>query len=53
MKLVKPLLFFSLIFCFGTLQAQDIHYSLFNMSPLSLNPAQTGAFHGTFRIGGI
>ena len=53
MKLVKPLLFFSLIFCFGTLQAQDIHYTLFNMSPLSLNPAQTGAFNGTFRIGGI
>lgn len=53
MKLVRFLLFTSLIACIGTLQAQDIHYSLFNMSPLSLNPAHTGAFNGTFRIGGI
>ena len=53
MKLVKPLLFFFLLSCFGTLQAQDVHYSLFNMSPLTLNPAKTGAFSGTFRIGGI
>lgn len=33
--------------------AQDIHFSLFNMSPLTLNPANTGAFEGSFRIGGI
>ena len=32
---------------------QDIHFSLFHMSPLTLNPAQTGAFSGTARIGGI
>lgn len=37
----------------GTLQAQDIHFSLFNMSPLTLNPANTGAFFGTARVGGI
>ncbi len=37
----------------GTLQAQDIHFSLFNMSPLTMNPAHTGAFYGTARIGGI
>ena len=35
------------------LHAQDIHFSLFHMSPLSLNPAHTGAFSGTVRIGGI
>ncbi|MDP4712269.1 MAG: PorP/SprF family type IX secretion system membrane protein [Saprospiraceae bacterium] len=35
------------------LQAQDIHYSMFHMSPLTLNPAHTGAFRGTARIGGI
>ncbi len=33
--------------------AQDFHYTLFNMAPLSLNPALTGAFPGTVRIGGI
>jgi len=53
MKLVRFLLFFSLIYSFGTLHAQDVHYSLFNMSPLSLNPAHTVAFNGTARIGGI
>ncbi len=43
-----------LIVC-GTISAtaQDIHFSLFHMSPLTLNPAQTGAFTGTARIGGI
>lgn len=35
------------------LNAQDFHYTLFNMAPLSLNPALTGAFLGTVRIGGI
>ena len=32
---------------------QDVHFSLYNMSPLTLNPANTGAFEGTLRIGGI
>lgn len=53
MKLVKPLL---LLFCcsfLGSLSAQDLHYTLFNMSPLSLNPANTGAFFGSVRVGGI
>lgn len=35
------------------LGAQDIHFSQYNMSPLTLNPAQAGAFFGTARIGGI
>lgn len=37
----------------GAVQSQDLHFSMFNMSPLTLNPAQTGAFEGTARIGGI
>ncbi len=37
----------------GTLNAQDIHYTLYNMSPLTLNPALTGAYQGTARAGGI
>ncbi len=37
----------------STLDAQDIHYTLFNMSPMTLNPALTGAYEGTARIGGI
>ncbi|MCO6479709.1 MAG: PorP/SprF family type IX secretion system membrane protein [Phaeodactylibacter sp.] len=53
MKLIKPLLFFLFTAILGTLQAQDIHFSLYNMSPLTLNPANTGAFFGTARVGGI
>ncbi len=37
----------------GMVSAQDVHFSQFDMSPLTLNPALTGAFQGTFRIGGI
>jgi len=33
--------------------AQDIHFSQFWASPLNLNPAQTGAFDGTYRATGI
>ena len=35
------------------LSAQDIHYTQYNNAPLTLNPAFTGAFYGTFRIGGL
>lgn len=53
MKLEKLLLLFITIISLETLSAQDIHNTLFNMSPLTLNPALTGAFEGTARIGGI
>ncbi len=33
--------------------AQDIHFSQYDLSPLTLNPALTGAYEGTFRVGGI
>lgn len=35
------------------LSAQDIHFSQYNMSPMTLNPANIGNFEGTVRIGGI
>lgn len=53
MKLIKTLFFVFLTGILGTLQAQDIHYSLFNMSPLTMNPGLTGSFFGTVRVGGI
>lgn len=53
MKLVKTLLFFLTLVGFGNLSAQDIHWTMYDMSPLTLNPANTGAYEGTFRIGGI
>ena len=33
-------------------KAQDIHFSQYFFSPLSVNPAQTGFFNGTYRIAG-
>ena len=50
---LRHLLLIALCSTFGLLQAQDIHFSLYNMSPLTLNPALSGAFEGTARIGGI
>jgi type IX secretion system PorP/SprF family membrane protein len=34
-------------------QAQDIHFTQFNGSPLTLNPALTGGFNGLLRVNGI
>ncbi len=45
-------LFFSL-FLGGVLLAQDIHFTQYYMSPMTLNPAMAGKFEGTARIGGI
>ena len=53
MKLVRLLLLGWIVIFSAKISAQDIHFSLFHMSPLTLNPAQTGAFEGTARIGGI
>lgn len=53
MKILKGLLFFFLISLAGTMNAQDIHFTQFYLSPLTTNPAYTGAFEGTFRLGGI
>ena len=46
----------SILFCvlslvlFSALQAQDIHFSQYNASPLTLNPATTGLFQGDVRF---
>lgn len=53
MKFVKLLLLLTLGLTLGTLPAQDVHFSLYNMAPLSINPALTGAYQGTARVGGI
>lgn len=53
MKRIRLLVLVAAFFHLGLLQAQDVHFSLYNYSPLSLNPALTGAFEGTARIGGV
>jgi type IX secretion system PorP/SprF family membrane protein len=53
MHIRKLLLLLASVFAISGLQAQDIHFSQYNMSPMTLNPANLGAFEGTVRIGGI
>ena len=53
MRLVRSLLFVAIFLLGNHLMAQDIHFTLYNMSPLTLNPANTGAYEGSIRLGGI
>lgn len=39
-----------LLICPNILHAQDIHFSNYYMSPLSLNPANTGNYSGNWRL---
>ncbi|NBC24466.1 MAG: type IX secretion system membrane protein PorP/SprF, partial [Bacteroidetes bacterium] len=45
---------FSLALCLGTssIHAQDLFVSQFDFAPMMTNPAQTGDYFGTLRIGG-
>ncbi len=43
----------SLIFCTYLIEAQDLHFTQFNFSPLHVNPANAGLFAGSYRVGGI
>ncbi|HLP52157.1 MAG TPA: PorP/SprF family type IX secretion system membrane protein [Chitinophagales bacterium] len=58
MKAGSRTLFLALVFVYGLgsvfcdLQAQDIHFSQFNFSPLNQNPANTNLFDGDFRFVG-
>lgn len=49
-RILSFLAFFALI---SGATAQDIHYTLHNMSPLTLNPANQGAFYGSIRASGV
>ncbi len=47
------ILFADLVLLPTHLEAQDRHFSQFYASPLTMNPAMTGAYDGKFRIAGI
>lgn len=53
MHVRKLLALFAVAFSLNNLAAQDIHFTQFYMSPLTMNPSLTGKFEGTVRIGGI
>lgn len=50
MKKPVLLLFSIVVWMTCGLQAQDTHFSQYNTTPLSINPALTGIFDGTFRF---
>lgn len=51
---MKKLLYTTiLLLAMGLVKAQDIHFSQFYSSPLTLNPALTGLMDGNFRVGAI
>jgi len=49
----RTLLLLSCIFCALSVTAQDKHFTQFYAAPLTLNPALTGAFNGSFRVSAI
>lgn len=53
MRLLKGLFLLTFLCMMTFVKGQDIHYTMYEMSPLTLNPALTGAYEGSFRIGGI
>lgn len=52
MGMRKLLLFCCFCLLLGKASAQDPHFSQFFSSPLTLNPALTGKFFGTYRVAG-
>lgn len=50
--MVKRLLSLVCLSLAFSVQAQDLHFSLYHMSPLTLNPAMTGLFNGNARFTG-
>ncbi len=49
----RHILFLALLLSMIALRGQDIHFSQFFNSPLTLNPAETGSFDGSFRATAI
>lgn len=47
------IIFFFLLPVLTGLYAQDTHFSNYHFMPLTVNPAMTGAFNGTYRLGGM
>ncbi len=57
LPLKRPIILFTLVMAgliliSPEMKAQDIHFSQFYNSPLTLNPAMTGNFDGTYRLAG-
>src|SRR5580765_1765351 len=45
------IIFVFMLYASGALQAQDVHFSQYYATPLTINPAYTGNFTGDYRAG--
>ncbi len=52
MKFTAPIIFLIFLLYFSKVQGQDIHFSQFYNSPLTLNPCNIGSFDGDYRFAG-
>jgi type IX secretion system PorP/SprF family membrane protein len=52
-KLKHIFILLAVLSCFYQTTAQDVHFSQFYNSPLTLNPANVGDFDGAWRVSGI
>lgn len=50
---VRSILALTLLLSLSHAKGQDIHFSQYEMAPMNLNPALTGAFEGNYRFTGI
>jgi type IX secretion system PorP/SprF family membrane protein len=53
MKFKKLIFSFGVMGCMLSASAQDIHFSQFDLSPLTINPAFTGYHNGLYRVNAI
>ena len=51
-RLLIIIAFFS-VMAFVSQAQNEIHFTQFEMAPIQLNPALSGNFQGTYRVGGI
>jgi len=52
--MLKKSFFIGIILILATMtQAQDIHYSLYQFTPIDVNPANAGSFSGSYRVNAI
>jgi len=53
MRITKIFFLLLGLFIFINAEAQDRHFTLFNLAPLVINPAYTGSYEGSVRVGGL
>lgn len=53
LRRILPIFFLFFLISQSKVSAQDLHFSRYDLQPLLLNPANTGAYNGSFRITAI